>query len=174
MNAPQVAIIIGSESDLNALETSGMLGFLNKVGVRWALSIISADRNPEELTEYCWKKYNQGTAVFIGVAGMAAVLPGAISAALGGRKPVLGVGLSSTSIANTLAATFSQTCKPAGVPVMFMGLDKAGLHNAAIAACAIIALTDVHINKALDQVVVENRKPVQTDLKTSENKEGGS
>ncbi len=162
----KVAIVIGSKTDLDAVRESNMLDFFKSVGVTWTVSVISAHRNPNELAEYCSNQSRAGTQIFIGVAGRAAALPGAMAAVLGGTKPVLGVGLSSSNPLDSLAATLSQICMPRGRSVMFCGLDKDGLYNAALAACSILALQDEHIRRMFEITLREENKPPQLDILT--------
>ncbi len=145
----QVVIILGSESDLGIVKESKMLEVLDEIGVSWELSIISAHRNSEELQNYCMEKYkypcrgradkDKDAEVFIGVAGMAAALPGVIASHVR-CCPVIGVPLVSSDIPSGLDALYSMVRMPAGVPVAVPGIGKPGLYNAALLACQIIAL----------------------------------
>lgn len=136
----EVVIVVGSESDLKIVDESKMLGLLTEAGVSWELSVISAHRDPETLRTYITEKEAAGTLVYIGIAGLAAALPGAIAALVYGMKPVLAVALSSP-ILQGLDALLSEVRMPPGRPVAVCGLDDAGLKNAALMACAIVALT---------------------------------
>lgn len=161
-----VAIILGSRRDLEIVERSKMLTVLNDVGVSWRMSIVSAHRNLPELIELTKRCVEEGTSVFIGIAGMAAALPGTISSILGGSVPVLGVGLSS-KILDGLDALLSEARMPPGRPVAFCGLDEAGLYNAAILACSILALKNERVRKQLRDVLEKNNKPCEIDVQTS-------
>lgn len=87
---PAILILIGSATDKEAIEKSGMLEVLNTVGVSWEVSVLSAHRHGEKLDAYCKQAKARGTRVFIGVASMSAQLPGAMAAALEGTHPVSG------------------------------------------------------------------------------------
>jgi phosphoribosylaminoimidazole carboxylase PurE protein len=134
-----LAIVIGSTTDLPVMEESKMSDVLDRCGISWELSIISADRNPEVLTDYCNQAKQSGVRVFIAGAGMAARLPGAIAAQLKYLLPVIGVALPSEEFPNALDALLSITRTPSGCPVIFAGIGKTGFRNAAIIAAQIIA-----------------------------------
>lgn len=143
-----VEIILGSESDLEAVKASKMLEILDKVGVAYRLSVISAHRNPEALRLHCIDAINAGIPIFIGVASMAAALPGAI-AGVAKEKPVIGAALPSREFQDGMDALISINRLPAGVPVLSAGIGTAGLRNAALAACQILALTNQDVARAL-------------------------
>lgn len=80
-----VTIIVGSDSDVLKVEESRMLEVLDEAEVSWTLSVISTHRNPDELNTHCSKQWKQGSRIFVGVAGMAAALPGVITSFLIGN-----------------------------------------------------------------------------------------
>lgn len=166
--AYDVVIVVGSkDSDMEKVGASKMLDVLNKVGVSWELSVISAHRNPDELKQYIVKRANTGTLLFVGAAGMAAHLPGAIAAILGGFRPVLGVALSS-SVLDGLDALLSEVRMPPGLPVGVCGIDEAGLRNAAIMACQIVALARPQLDTKLYQYLADNNKQPAIGLLASD------
>ncbi len=172
MNNPKVAIILGSESDLEMVVQSKMLPIFNDVEVSYELSVISAHRNPHELDGYCNEAPSRGVAVFIGVAGMAAALPGAIVASLGQADrncPVIGVPLPSTHFANGEDALLAMVQMPPGVPVSVCGIGKPGLANAALMACKILSLSDPEIDRKLRAYNHANNKPAKLDIKVKVN-----
>lgn len=144
-----VAIIVGSENDLNLVQESGMLGILDRCGVGWELSIISAHRHPKVLSLYCSEAIKRRVKVFIGIAGMAAHLAGAIAANIEYHLPVIGVPLPSAEFPNTLDALLSMVRMPSGCPVAVPGIGKAGLKNATILACQTLSLVDEEIKNKL-------------------------
>jgi 5-(carboxyamino)imidazole ribonucleotide mutase len=171
--AYDVVIILGSESDLKKVEGSKMLQVLRDVGMTWVLSVISAHRNSDVLASYVNQCNIAGTQVFIGVAGMAAALPGAIAAHVQGHKIVLGVALSSP-VLDGLDALLSQVRMPPGRPVGVCGIDEPGLYNAALMACQIVALTDQEVRERFVQYMAAKNKPVKIGLLASDKKEGGA
>ncbi|MEM2991111.1 MAG: 5-(carboxyamino)imidazole ribonucleotide mutase [Halobacteria archaeon] len=124
-----VAIIMGSESDMNVAEKAAKI--LSEAKVRYDLQVISAHREPEKLDEYisaCEAK------IFIAIAGLSAALPGVIAAKT--NKPVIGVPVSGKLMG--LDALLSIAQMPRGVPVACVGIDSA--ENAAYLALRILKL----------------------------------
>lgn len=157
---PRVVVILGSESDRKSVDESRMLNLFSEVGVSWELSIISSHRNPSELQEYCARMEAVGAAVFIGIAGMSAALPGMIAAYTGMRRPVIGVPLGS-DILNGHDALYAMVRMPPGVPVAVCGIGKSGLVNAALYACQIVALIEPSVGHGLKLYLKANAKPAQ-------------
>lgn len=118
----QVVIILGSESDQKIVKESQMVDLFEAVGISYEVAIISAHRNLQELTNYCVKTQEEGAQVYIGVAGMAAALPGAIASHIRWR-PVIGVPLSS-DILQGLDALLSMVRMPSGIPVAVPGKTR--------------------------------------------------
>ena len=133
-----VAFIIGSETDLPAVEESKMFEVWDRCGVNWNLDIISADRNPGVLKDRCDQLLKEGVKVWVAAAGMAARLPGSIAAHTKYLLPVIGLALPSPEFPDALDSTLSIVRPPAGCPVIFAGIGKAGLRNAAIIAIQIL------------------------------------
>ncbi len=163
---PDVAIIVGSASDLEIVEKSGMTGILDGAGASWSISAISAHRNPDELKQYV---ETQSVRAYIAVAGLAAALPGAIVSHLlaQGRlsTPVLGVALSSDNL-DGLDALLSICRLPPGVPVALTGIDKPGLKNAAWFAGQIVDMDPAQYERFCEHYR-SNSKPPQLNLRTS-------
>lgn len=159
----KVAVILGSESDAEVVRDSKMLEVLKEVGIPYQVSIISSHRNPQELAKYCAEAVQGGIKVFIAVAGMAAALPGVIASYILSETPdscervVIGVPLIS-DIPGGLDALLSMVRLPSGIPVAVSGIGKAGLHNAAILACQILAQGDSEIQNALCATVLRHKK----------------
>lgn len=124
-----VAIIMGSESDRKVAE--GAIEVLSQSGVSFEVKVLSAHRNPEELEKYIKET---DAKVFIGIAGLAAHLPGFIASRT--DKPVIGVPVSAKL--GGLDALLSIVQMPSGVPVACVGIDNA--KNAAYLALRILKL----------------------------------
>jgi len=154
---PKVQVVIGSKSDEGVVKESGMLDILDQLGADRAVSICSAHRNPDELAAFCKASCEDGTLVFIAVAGMATALPGAIAGNTGMSKPVIGVPLDENGIDSCLYM-------PPGVPVLTAGVGKAGLKNAAIAAGQILAATDHEVARRLRAYLDLNAKPANFNI----------
>ena len=161
-----VEIIAGSSSDFEAIEKSELMDILNACGVTWRLSSLSAHRNPYDLDRFV--QLSKETAkVFIGIAGMAAALPGTI-AAHARTKPVIGVALSS-DILDGMDAAFAISRMPSGVPVAFTGWNKTGLYNAGILAVQMIAAVGSHeLQGKLLAHNMKTDKPPKIGYKTSD------
>ena len=171
MENPLVNIIIGSQTDMSVVEESKMFEILDKCGISWNLDIISADRNPGVLKDRCEQLIKEGVRVFIAAAGMAARLPGTIAAHTKYLLPVVGVALPSEEFPDALDALLSITRAPSGCPVLFAGIGKAGLKNAAIASVLILANGEGEESKKtrekLSAYFLNNRKEPQLGIKKS-------
>ncbi|MBI2592175.1 AIR carboxylase family protein [Candidatus Saccharibacteria bacterium] len=127
----KLQIVLGSESDQEVVRASKMTEVLDAVGIDYDAHVYSAHRNPDDLSAFVREALEQGAEMFIGVAGMAAALPGAIAGATKMTVPVLGVPLDKDGIDSCLYM-------PPGVPVATMGVGIPGLRNAAIFACQVL------------------------------------
>jgi 5-(carboxyamino)imidazole ribonucleotide mutase len=134
VDAPRVGIVMGSKSDLPAMEAAEKE--LTERGVRSEVRVMSAHREPEKVAEYAGNARMRGLRVIIAGAGLSAALPGVVAAHT--DLPVIGVPLTSrTSIAGGLDALLSIVQMPPGVPVACVGVDNA--RNAAVLAARILA-----------------------------------
>jgi len=159
-----VVVLIGSDTDRGAVKGSKMLDVFEAAGMRVPVHVISCHRNATELQQFC----SESTAdVFIAAAGRAAALPGAVAAATRMRKVVIGVPLDDFGV---------DTCirLPAGVPVLTTGVGEAGLYNAAIAACQIVALGDASVRDRLDRYLVGAERAPQFDVSLSDASPGAA
>src|SRR5258708_492487 len=116
----QVYIVLGSKSDLEAIKASGMGDILGAVGITYSVSVCSAHRNLPELEKFTTDAIASGAKVFIGVAGMAAALPGALAGASKMSVPIIGVPMDEHGIDSCVYM-------PPGVPVLTAGVGKTGL-----------------------------------------------
>jgi 5-(carboxyamino)imidazole ribonucleotide mutase len=133
--APLVGIVMGSKSDLPAMEAAGQE--LEKHGIHHETRVMSAHREPDTVAEYAKNAELRGLKVIIAGAGLSAALPGVVAAHT--ALPVIGVPLtSSKSVAGGLDALLSIAQMPPGVPVACVGVDNA--RNAAVLAARILAL----------------------------------
>jgi phosphoribosylaminoimidazole carboxylase PurE protein len=134
-SGPLVGILVGSESDLEAMDPA--LAELRERGISHELKVLSAHRNPRGVAEYASSAQVRGVRVIIAGAGMAAALPGVVAAY--SDLPVIGVPLrSSKSVLDGLDALLSIVQMPPGVPVATVGVDNA--KNGAVLAARILAL----------------------------------
>ncbi len=136
-DAPRVAVICGSRSDLPILK--GCFDTLDSYGITWEANVISAHRQPAVLHEQVRVAEAAGVEVFIGAAGLAAHLPGVIASLTG--KPVIGIPLDGGALGGA-DALHSVVQMPPGVPVATVAIGAAGAKNAAHLAARILALGD--------------------------------
>jgi 5-(carboxyamino)imidazole ribonucleotide mutase len=134
VDAPRVGIVMGSKSDLPAMEKAEKE--LTERGIRSEVRVMSAHRDPELVADYAKNARMRGLRVIIAGAGLSAALPGVVAAHT--DLPVIGVPLtSSTSIGGGLDALLSIVQMPPGVPVATVGVDNA--KNAAVLAARILS-----------------------------------
>jgi phosphoribosylaminoimidazole carboxylase PurE protein len=134
VDAPRVGIVMGSKSDLPAMEPAEKE--LTERGIRSEVRVMSAHREPDKVADYARNAKLRGLRVIIAGAGLSAALPGVVAAHC--DLPVIGVPLTSrTSIAGGLDALMSIAQMPPGVPVACVGVDNA--RNAAVLAARILS-----------------------------------
>jgi 5-(carboxyamino)imidazole ribonucleotide mutase len=148
--APLVAVICGSRSDLPAL--GGCFDALDRYGIAWEASVISAHRQPAALATYVRDAESRGIAVFVGAAGMAAHLPGVLASLT--ARPVIGVPLDAGALGGA-DALYSLVQMPPGVPVATVAIGSAGAKNAAHLAARILALGDPALAARVDELRAE-------------------
>jgi 5-(carboxyamino)imidazole ribonucleotide mutase len=133
VDAPRVGIIMGSKSDLPAMEAAGRE--LDERGIRHETRVMSAHRDPDVVADYARNARLRGLKVIIAGAGLAAALPGVVAAHT--DLPVVGVPLtSSNSVGGGLDALLAIAQMPPGVPVACVAVN--GARNAAVLAARII------------------------------------
>ena len=128
----KVGIVMGSDSDLKVMSKAAEM--LEELGVEYEMTIISAHRQPDELSQWTRTVEERDVKVIIAGAGMAAALPGMCAALY--ALPVIGVPLSGKNL-DGMDAVFSIMQMPPGVPVATVAID--GAKNAAILAAKILA-----------------------------------
>jgi 5-(carboxyamino)imidazole ribonucleotide mutase len=133
VDTPQVGIVMGSKSDMPAMEPAAEE--LRKRGIGHEVRVMSAHREPDTVAGYAKNAQLRGLRVIIAGAGLSAALPGVVAAHT--ALPVIGVPLtSSKSVAGGLDALLSIAQMPPGVPVACVGVDNA--RNAAVLAARIL------------------------------------
>ena len=129
MSKAFVAILMGSDSDLPLLENT--MSILKEFGIPYEARVASAHRTPDVVSEYVKDAENRGCAVFIGAAGLAAHLAGAIAART--TRPVIGIPCDGGPLSG-VDALYSTVQMPGGIPVATVAVGKAGAKNAAYLA----------------------------------------
>jgi len=144
-DTPAVGILMGSKSDLDVM--NGASDMLSALDIPHEVNILSAHRNPEQVSDYSASARDRGLKVIIAGAGMAAALPGVVAAMT--PLPVLGVPME-TRVMGGIDSLLSMAQMPGGIPVGTLAIGKAGAKNAALLAAAILALSDDAVAKRLD------------------------
>ena len=145
MTAPQIGIIMGSQSDWATMRHAA--DTLTALGVPHETRIVSAHRTPQRLYDYATGAAGRGLRAIIAGAGGAAHLPG-MAAALT-RLPVFGVPVESAALSG-MDSLLSIVQMPAGIPVGTLAIGKAGAINAALIVVAQLATTDDALAIRLD------------------------
>ena len=131
----KVGIIMGSDSDLVVMSKAADV--LDKLGVDYEMTIISAHREPDVFFEYAKAAEAKGFKVIIAGAGMAAHLPGMCAAIF--PMPVIGVPMHTTSLGGR-DSLYSIVQMPSGIPVATVAIN--GGANAGILEAKILAVSD--------------------------------
>jgi len=134
MKRPQVAIVMGSESDMSIMQEAA--GILDRFEVPYKILIASAHRTPRLVQEFARGAEDSGLEVIIAGAGGAAHLPGVIAAET--VLPVIGVPIESSPLKG-LDSLLSIAQMPGGVPVATMAIGASGARNAALLAVQILS-----------------------------------
>ena len=140
----KIAILLGSETDRETMEAANK--YYEYFGLNYEIFIMSAHRNPKDVHQFASSARENGYAVLVGAAGMAAHLAGAIKA--NSTLPVIGVPLEG-GVLTGLDSLLSTLQMPKGVPVATMTVGKSGAINAAILCAEILALSDENIDQKL-------------------------
>ena len=150
---PIVGIIMGSDSDLNIMSEAAKV--LEKLGVPYEITIISAHRTPERILEYASTAQERGLKTIIAGAGGAAHLAG-VTAALT-LLPVIGVPIQSKALSG-VDSLYSTVQMPPGIPVATVAIN--GAQNAGILAAQIIASYDADVAKKVAEFKADLKKSV--------------
>jgi 5-(carboxyamino)imidazole ribonucleotide mutase len=134
-HTPQIAIIMGSDSDWHTLEPAAAA--CAEFGVATEVRVVSAHRTPETMFRYARGAAARGLRVIIAGAGGAAHLPGMVASLT--PLPVIGVPVESKSLSG-LDSLLSIVQMPAGVPVATVSIGNA--RNAGLLAVRVLAATD--------------------------------
>lgn len=142
---PQVALVMGSYSDLPKLEPA--IQIFKEFGITHEVRIMSAHRTPDVVADFAKKAAGKGVKVILAAAGGAAHLPGVIAAYT--ILPVIGIPIAIPSMGG-LDSLLSMAQMPAGIPVATMSAGGGGPENGALMAVAILALGDSTLTKMLE------------------------
>ncbi len=160
---PVVAIIMGSDSDLDVM--SEAVKVLDENKVSYTVKILSAHRSPDDTVEFARSARKKGYKVIIAGAGGAAHLAG-VAASLT-TLPVIGVPMETKELKG-IDSLFSIVQMPSGIPVAAVTIGKTGAGNAAILALEMLSLGDKRIEKnleALKKSLVDGVRKKNSSLK---------
>jgi 5-(carboxyamino)imidazole ribonucleotide mutase len=143
MSFPEIAIIMGSDSDLPTMEAA--VAICETFGLAHHVEIISAHRTPARMVEFAQTAHTSGIKVIIAGAGGAAHLPGMVAALT--PLPVIGVPVPSRHLQG-VDSLYSIVQMPAGIPVATVAIGNA--QNAGLLAVQILAAQRPEL---LEQVV---------------------
>lgn len=132
---PVVGIIMGSESDMPAMEAC--MKQLDEFGIPYEVKVTSAHRKPAEVHVWASTAAERGIKVIIAAAGKAAHLGGVVAAYT--PLPVIAVPMKTSDLGG-LDSLLSMVQMPSGVPVACVAIN--GAKNAAILAVQMIGTGD--------------------------------
>ena len=131
----KVGIVMGSDSDLGVMSKAAEM--LEKFGIEYEMTVISAHRMPDVFFDYANEAEAKGIKVIIAGAGGAAHLPGMCAAIF--PMPVVGVPIHTKALGG-VDSLYSIVQMPSGIPVATVAID--GGANAGIMAAKILAVGD--------------------------------
>lgn len=154
----KVGILMGSDSDLPVMKKAAKM--LEKFGIEYEMTIISAHRMPDVFVEYASGAEERGIEVIIAGAGGAAHLPGMCAALF--DLPVIGIPIHTKSLGG-VDSLYSIVQMPSGIPVATVAID--GAANAAILAAKILSVYDKDLRAALKNYKQEMKDGVVAKAK---------
>ena len=131
----KVGIVMGSDSDMPIMAQAA--DFLDKMGIDYEMTIISAHREPDIFFNYAKSAEEKGFKVIIAGAGKAAHLPGMCAALF--PMPVIGIPMKTSDLGG-VDSLYSIVQMPSGIPVATLAIN--GGKNAGILAAKILATSD--------------------------------
>ncbi|CEF98955.1 Rudiment single hybrid motif [Ostreococcus tauri] len=130
--APQVGIIMGSDSDLPTMSAAAEV--LESFGIGCEVTVISAHRTPDRMNDYAKSAHTRGIRAIIAGAGGAAHLPGMVAAMT--PLPVIGVPVPLKYL-DGMDSLLSIVQMPKGVPVATVAIGNSA--NAGLIAARIVS-----------------------------------
>ena len=131
----KVGIVMGSDSDMPIMAQAA--DFLDKMGIDYEMTIISAHREPDIFFNYAKSAEEKGFKVIIAGACKAAHLPGMCAALF--PMPVIGIPMKTSDLGG-VDSLYSIVQMPSGIPVATVAIN--GGKNAGILAAKILATSD--------------------------------
>ena len=131
----KVVIVMGSDSDMPVMAKAAEI--LDKFGIDYEMTIISAHREPDIFFQWAKSAEERGIRVIIAGAGKAAHLPGMCAALF--SMPVIGIPMKTSDLGG-VDSLYSIVQMPSGIPVATVAIN--GGANAGILAAKILAVSD--------------------------------
>ena len=158
---PKVGIVMGSDSDLKVMSKAAAT--LEKFGIDYEMTIISAHRMPDVFFDWAKAAEGKGIKVIIAGAGMAAHLPGMCAAIF--PMPVIGIPMHTTSLGGR-DSLYSIVQMPSGIPVATVAIN--GGANAGLLAAKILATGRGYIAESIIEKAGEADVPIYADSKLAD------
>ena len=151
---PKVGIVMGSDSDLKVMSKAASM--LEKFGIDYEMTIISAHREPDIFFQWAKSAEERGIRVIIAGAGKAAHLPGMCAALF--SMPVIGIPMKTSDLGG-VDSLYSIVQLPSGIPVATVAIN--GGANAGILAAKILATSDAALLERLKDYTKNLKESVQ-------------
>lgn len=129
---------MGSDSDMPIMAKAAEI--LDKLGIDYEMTIISAHREPDVFFDWAKSAEDKGFKVIIAGAGKAAHLPGMCAAIF--PMPVIGIPMKTSDLGG-VDSLYSIVQMPSGIPVATVAIN--GGANAGILAAKILAVSDAEL-----------------------------
>ena len=149
----KVGIVMGSDSDMPIMAEAAEI--LDKFGIDYEMTIISAHREPDIFFEWAKSAEEKGIRVIIAGAGKAAHLPGMCAALF--PMPVVGIPMKTSDLGG-VDSLYSIVQMPSGIPVATVAIN--GGANAGILAAKILATSDAELLAKLKNYSEEMKNDV--------------
>ena len=149
----KVGIVMGSDSDMPVMAKAAEI--LDKFGIDYEMTIISAHREPDIFFEWAKSAEEKEIKVIIAGAGKAAHLPGLCAALF--PMPVVGIPMKTSDLGG-VDSLYSIVQMPSGIPVATVAIN--GGANAGILAAKILATSDAELLAKLKSYSEEMKNDV--------------
>lgn len=149
----KVGIVMGSDSDMPVMAKAAEI--LDKFGIDYEMTIISAHREPDIFFDWAKSAEEKGIKVIIAGAGKAAHLPGMCAALF--PMPVVGIPMKTYDLGG-VDSLYSIVQMPSGIPVATVAIN--GGANAGILAAKILATSDPELLAKLKNYSEEMKNDV--------------
>ena len=155
---PEVAIVMGSDSDWPIMEAAALT--LADFKIAYEVELLSAHRMPEEMMAYGKSAASRGIKIIIAGAGGAAHLPGMLASI--SALPVIGVPILLKALEG-IDSLLSIAQMPAGIPVATVGIGNA--KNAGLLAVRMLSVGNPDLVKAIENQMAELNESVKIKAK---------